>query len=187
MNNEINFIFDFTKEKMKDSISHLESELVKIRAGRANPAMLDGVMVEYYGSNTAISQVGNINTPDAKTIIIQPWEKDLINDIKNAINISNIGLTAQDNGEAVIINVPILTEERRLELVKKVKIETEKARVSIRNVRKEGNDELKKLAKNGLAEDLIKEAESKVQGFTDNFIEDANKLASVKEAELLKV
>lgn len=187
MNNEVNLIFDLINEKMKDSISHLELELVKIRAGRANPAMLDGVMVEYYGSKTAISQVGNINTPDSKTITIQPWEKDLINEIKNAINTSNIGFTAQDNGESVIINVPILTEERRLDLVKKVKIETEKARVSIRNVRKEGNDELKKLAKNGISEDLIKEAESKVQIFTNNFIEDANKLASIKEGELMKV
>ena len=133
MNDEINFVFDFTKEKMQDSISHLELELVKIRAGRANPGMLDGIMVEYYGSKTALSQVGNINTPDSKTILIQPWEKDLINEIKNAINTSNIGFSAQDNGEAVIINVPALTEERRMELVKKVKVETEKSRVSIRN------------------------------------------------------
>jgi len=187
MNDEINFVFDVTKEKMTDSISHLQLELVKIRAGRANPGMLDGVMVEYYGSKTALSQVGNINTPDSKTILIQPWEKDLINEIKNAINTSNIGFSAQDNGEAVIINVPALTEERRLELVKKVKVETEKSRVSIRNVRKDANDELKKLGKGGISEDLIKEAESQIQRFTDRFIEDANKIASIKEEELMKV
>ena len=187
MNDEINFIFDLTKEKMKDSISHLEIELVKIRAGRANPGMLDGVMVEYYGAKTPISQVGNINTPDSKTIAIQPWEKDLINEIKNAINTSNIGLNAQDNGESIIINVPSLTEERRLDLVRKVKAETEKSRISIRNVRKEGNDELKKLDKSGVSKDLIKEAESHIQRFTDQFIEDANKLSSIKEEELMRV
>ena len=187
MNDEINFVFDLTNEKMKDSISHLELELIKIRAGRANPGMLDGVMVDYYGSKTPISQVGNINTSDSKTILIQPWEKDLINEIKNSINTSNIGLTAQDNGEAIIINVPVLTEERRLELVKKVKVETEKSRVSIRNVRKDSNDELKKLAKSGVSEDIIKEAESRIQSFTDSFIEKANKLSSVKEGELMKV
>ena len=187
MNDEINFIFDLTKEKMKDSISHLEIELVKIRAGRANPGMLDGVMVEYYGAKTPISQVGNINTPDSQTIAIQPWEKDLINEIKNAINTSNIGLSAQDNGESIIINIPTLTEERRLDLVKKVKTETENSRVSIRNVRKEVNDELKKLAKSGVSEDLIKEAEGHIQHFTNQFIEDANKLSSIKEGELMKV
>ena len=187
MTDEINFIFDLTKERMKDSISRLEIELVKIRAGRANPGMLDGVMVEYYGSKTPISQVGNINTPDPRTIMIQPWEKDLINEIKNAINISNIGLRAQDNGEAIIISVPTLTEERRLDLVKKVKIEAEKSRVSIRNVRKDSNDELRKLAKNAVSEDLIKDAESKIQNFTDQFIEDANRLSSFKEEELMKV
>ena len=187
MNEEINFVFDLTNEKMQDSIYHLELELIKIRAGRANPGMLDGVMVDYYGSKTPLSQVGNINSPDAKTIIIQPWEKDLINEIKNAINTSNIGFNAQDNGEAIIINVPALTEERRLELVKKVKSEAEKSRVSIRNVRKEGNDELKKLAKNGISEDLIKEAENQIQSFTDNFIEKVNKLASIKEGDLMKV
>jgi len=187
MNEEINFVFDLTNEKMNDSISHLELELIKIRAGRANPGMLDGVMVDYYGSKTPLAQIGNINTPDARTIVVQPWEKDLINEVKNAINTSNIGFHAQDNGEAIIINVPVLTEERRLELVKKVKGEAEKSRVSIRNVRKDGNDELKKLAKNGISEDLIKEAENQIQKFTDNFIEKVNKLASIKESELMKV
>ena len=170
MNEEINFVFDLTNEKMSDSISHLELELIKIRAGRANPGMLDGVMVDYYGSKTPFAQIGNIITPDARTIIVQPWEKDLINEVKNAINTSNIGFNAQDNGEAIIINVPVLTEERRLELVKKVKGEAEKSRVSIRNVRKDGNDELKKLAKNGISEDLIKEAENQIQKFTDNLL-----------------
>ena len=187
MNEEINFVFDLTNEKMNDSISHLELELIKIRAGRANPGMLDGVMVDYYGSKTPLAQIGNIKTPDARTIVVQPWEKDLINEVKNAINTSNIGFHAQDNGEAIIINVPVLTEERRLELVKKVKGEAEKSRVSIRNVRKDGNDELKKLAKNGISEDLIKEAENQIQKFTDNFIEKVNKLASIKESELMKV
>ena len=122
-----------------------------------------------------------------KLLLFNHGEKDLINEIKNAINTSNIGFNAQDNGEAIIINVPALTEERRLELVKKVKSEAEKSRVSIRNVRKEGNDELKKLAKNGISEDLIKEAENQIQSFTDNFIEKVNKLASIKEGDLMKV
>ena len=144
MNEEIDFIFDLIKEKMTSSISHLELEFTKIRAGRSNPSMLDGIMVDYYGTKTVISQVGNIATPDPRTITVQPWEKDIINEIKNAINSSNIGLNAQDNGEMIIINIPALTEERRIQLVKQVKAETENARVAIRNSRKDGNDELKK-------------------------------------------
>ncbi len=121
MTEEINFIFDVIKEKMTNSITHLELELSKIRAGRSNPSMLDGIMVDYYGTKTIISQVGNIATPDPRTITVQPWEKDIINDIKNAINTSNIGLNAQDNGEIIIINIPALTEERLIQLVKQVK------------------------------------------------------------------
>jgi len=188
MTEEINFIFDLIKEKMTSSISHLKSELLKIRAGRSNPSMLDGIMVNYYGSKTIISQIGNIATPDPRTITIQPWEKDIINDVKNAINMSNIGLNAQDNGEMIIINVPALTEERRIQLVKQVKSETENCRVAIRNSRKEGNDELKKIHKSGIiSDDLLKDAESNIQDFTNKFIDTANKVSSLKEDELMKV
>lgn len=188
MTEEINFIFDLIKEKMTSSISHLELELLKIRAGRSNPSMLDGIMVNYYGTKTIISQVGNIATPDPRTITIQPWEKDIINDVKNAINMSNIGLNAQDNGEMIIINVPALTEERRIQLVKQVKSETENCRVAIRNSRKEGNDELKKIHKSGtISDDFLKDAESNIQDFTNQFIDTANKVSSLKENELMKV
>jgi len=188
MNEEIDFIFDLIKEKMTSSISHLELEFTKIRAGRSNPSMLDGIMVDYYGTKTVISQVGNIATPDPRTITVQPWEKDIINEIKNAINSSNIGLNAQDNGEMIIINIPALTEERRIQLVKQVKAETENARVAIRNSRKDGNDELKKIHKSGsISDDLLKDAESSIQKFTDQFIEKANKISSLKEEELMKV
>ena len=176
------------KEKMATSIKHLDIELSKIRAGRSNPSMLDGIMVDYYGTKTLIGQVGNIATPDPRTITIQPWEKDIINDIKNAINISNIGLNAQDNGEMIIINVPALTEERRIELVKQVKSETENCRIAIRNSRKEGNDELKKIHKSGsISDDMLKDAESNIQDFTNQFIEKANNVSSIKETELMKV
>ena len=188
MNEEIDFIFDLIKEKMTSSISHLELEFTKIRAGRSNPSMLDGIMVDYYGTKTVISQVGNIATPDPRTITVQPWEKDIINEIKNAINSSNIGLNAQDNGEMIIINIPALTEERRIQLVKQVKAETENARIAIRNSRKDGNDELKKIHKSGsISDDLLKDAESSIQKFTDQFIEKANKISSLKEEELMKV
>ena len=188
MTEEINFVFDFIKEKMSTSIKHLEIELSKIRAGRSNPSMLDGIMVDYYGTKTLIGQVGNIAAPDPRTITVQPWEKDLINDIKNAINMSNIGLNAQDNGEVIIINVPALTEERRIQLVKQVKAETENCRIAIRNSRKEGNDELKKIHKSGsVSDDMLKDAENNIQDFTNQFIEKANNVSSVKEEELMKV
>ena len=188
MAEEINFVFDLIKEKMTSSIKHLEIELSKIRAGRSNPSMLDGIMVDYYGNKTPINQVGNIATPDPRTITIQPWEKDIINDIKNAINVSNVGLNAPDNGEQIIINVPALTEERRIQLVKQVKSETENCRVAIRNSRKEGNDELKKIHKSGsISDDMLKDAENNIQVFTNQFIEKANNTSSIKEKELMKV
>ena len=188
MEEQVNFIIDFVTDKMNESISHLQGELSKIRAGRANVSVLDGVMVDYYGTKTIISQVGNIATPDPRTITVQPWEKDIINDIKNAINMSNIGLSAQDNGEMIIINIPALTEERRLQLVKQVKAETESCRIAIRNSRKEGNDELKKIHKSGsISDDLLKDSENNIQDFTNQFIEKANQVSSVKETELMKV
>ena len=188
MTEEINFVFDLIKEKMATSIKHLDIELSKIRAGRSNPSMLDGIMVDYYGTKTLIGQVGNIATPDPRTITIQPWEKDIINDIKNAINISNIGLNAQDNREMIIINVPALNEERRIELVKQVKSETENCRIAIRKSRKEGNYELKKIHKSGsISDDMLKDAESNIQDFTNQFIEKANNVSSIKETELMKV
>ena len=188
MTEEINFVFDFIKEKMTTSIQHLEMELSKIRAGRSNPSMLDGIMVDYYGTKTIISQVGNIATPDPRTITVQPWEKDIINDIKNAINMSNIGLSAQDNGEMIIINIPALTEERRLQLVKQVKAETESCRIAIRNSRKEGNDELKKILKNkDISEDDVKKSEKIIQDYTDNNIKQIDEKVISKEKEIMTI
>jgi ribosome recycling factor len=144
MNGEIGIIFEAANESMQFSIEHLEKELVNIRAGKANPVMLKGVMIDYYGSLTPLSQVSNINTPDGRTITVQPWEKSLLTEIEKGILNANLGFNPMNNGESVIINVPPLTEERRIELVKLAKAETENAKVSIRNSRKDANNEIKK-------------------------------------------
>ena len=156
MEEKINFYLDFANEKMQESINHLHSELSKIRAGRASTSVLDGIMVDYYGTPTAINNMASLSTPDARTIVVQPWEKNILTDIVNAINSSNLGIVAQDTGEKIIINMPILTEERRIDLVKQVKTEMENCKVSIRNARREANDELKKLNKEGLSDDALK-------------------------------
>ena len=162
---DITMILDMAREQMDKSISHLEKNLLKIRAGRANPSMLDSVRVEYYGNQTPINQVANVNTPDARTISVQPWEKTMIPEIEKAILNSDLGLNPQNNGELVIINIPPLTEERRRDLVKAAKAEGEDARIGIRSVRKEANDEIKAL--DGISEDLIKDAEERVQSLTN--------------------
>jgi len=184
MNEEINFILDTTKESMDGAMSHLEKAFIKIRAGKASPAMLSTVMVEYYGSQTPLSQVANINTPDARTISVQPWEKAMIPEIEKAIMNSNLGFNPMNNGESVIINVPPLTEERRKDLVKQAKAEAEDARVSIRNARQEANKELKKL---DISEDLLANAEIDVQELTDNYTQKVEDILQLKEVEIMTV
>lgn len=182
---DIDIILDSAGEQMSESIKHLEKELLKIRAGRANPAMLSTVKVEYYGSLTPLSQVANISTPDARTLQVQPWEKSMISEIEKAILNSNLGLNPQNNGEVVMINIPPLTEERRKDLVKQAKAAAEHARVGIRNARKEANDEVKKL--DGVSEDLIKDAEGRVQGVTDKYVKKVDDIIEKKEAEIMHV
>ncbi|NQZ45713.1 MAG: ribosome recycling factor [Flavobacteriaceae bacterium] len=184
MNEEITFILETTKESMDGSMAHLEKALMKIRAGKASPAMLASVKVDYYGSQTPLSQVANINTPDARTISVQPWEKTMIPEIEKAIINSNLGFNPMNNGESVIINVPPLTEERRRDLVKQAKSEAEEARVSVRSARQEANKELKKL---DISEDLLSNAEIDVQELTDNYTKKVETILELKEAEIMKV
>lgn len=187
MEEEVQLYLDDAKERMGNSLAHLERELFKIRAGKANPQMLDGVMVDYYGTMTTLSRVSNINTPDPKTIKIQPWEKTMIGPIEKAIMNANLGLNPSNNGELVIINVPVLTEERRRDLVRQVKSEGENAKVSIRNARRETNDELKKLQKEGLSEDLERDAEDDVQKLHDEYIKNVDTILDEKEEDIMTV
>ena len=165
MNEEIEFILDTAKEAMDHAMKHLEKEFVSIRAGKATPAMLSTVMVEYYGSQTPLSQVANINTPDARTISIQPWEKSMLAEIEKAIMIANLGFNPMNNGDMIMINVPPLTEERRLSLVKQAKAIAEDAKVGVRNARKEANNDLKKL---DVSEDLMSNSEDDIQEVTNS-------------------
>lgn len=187
MQEEVDFILEHTQEKMQAAIDHLVKELLHIRAGKASPAMLDGVLVDYYGSMTPLSQVANVSTPDARTIAIQPWEKALIPTIEKAIMNANLGLNPDNNGEIIRINIPVLTEERRKGLVKQVHQEGEVAKVSIRTARKEANDSLKKLLKDGLSEDVEKDAENEVQNFTDDFGIKVDDLTKVKEKDIMTI
>lgn len=184
---DVKTIIDFCKEGMAESVSHLEVELTKIRAGRANPSMLDGVMVDYYGTMTPLSQVSNVTTTDARTIRIQPWEKKILQNISEAIINSNLSLNPQNNGEVILISVPPLTEERRKELVKRAKSEGENAKVSIRNNRRDANEEVKKLAKEGLPEDMAKDTEAKIQELTNTHIAKVDQLIEVKEKDIMTV
>jgi len=187
MTEEVNFILSSIEEDMRKSIVHLEEELLKIRAGKSNPSMLSSVMVDYYGSMTALTQVANISTPDPRTLTVQPWEKQMLEPISTAILNANLGFTPQNNGEIVIISIPMLTEERRKELVKRAKVVVENAKVSIRTVRKDGNDEIKKLQKDGLPEDVAKGAENQIQEHTNDFTAQVDKLFAVKEIDIMKV
>lgn len=187
MNEEIELIIEETEERMNKALEHLEHELARLRAGRSNPALLDGVSVDYYGVNSPLNQVSNINTPDAKTIMIQPWEKNMLGTIEKAIMAANIGLTPVNNGEVIRINIPPLTEERRHQLVKQVRNEGETAKISIRNARKWANDELKRLLKEGLPEDLEKNAADKVQEITNSFNSKVDKVMTVKEKDVMTV
>jgi ribosome recycling factor len=187
MEEELDFILESTEEAMNGSVAHLEKEFTNIRAGKASPAMIGGVFVDYYGSATLISQVANINIPDARTITVSPWEKNMLHPIEKAIQNANIGFNPMNNGENIIISVPPLTEERRRDLVKQAKAEAEDAKIGIRNSRKDANTEIKKLEKNGLSEDAGKGAEEEVQNLTNSFIRKIDELLANKEAEIMKV
>lgn len=184
---EIDMILEEVQDNMKASIDHLEKQLLKVRAGRANPSMLEGVRVAYYGSPTPLTQVANISTPDARTLSVQPWEKGLISEIEKGIMNANLGLNPQNNGEMVIINIPVLTEERRKDLVKRARAEGEEARIGVRNARKEGNDMLKKLGDDDVSEDLIKDGEARVQTFTDGFNKKIENILDKKETDIMHV
>lgn len=187
MTEEINFIIDAAKESMQGSIAHLEKEFLNIRAGKASPAMLGSVFVEYYGAQTPLSQVSNVSVPDARTITISPYEKKMLQPIEKAIMIANLGFNPMNNGDMIIISVPPLTEERRRELAKQAKVEAEDAKIGIRNARKDANTDIKKEEKNGTSEDVCKKAEEDVQKLTDNFIKKVDEVLAVKEAEIMKV
>ncbi len=175
------------EDAMLKATQHLEVELTKIRAGRANPAMLDGIRVDYYGTETPLSQVSSTNTPDARTITIKPWEKKMIEPIQKAIIAANLGFNPSNNGESVIINVPMLTEERRKDLVKTAHKEGEHARVSIRTARHKGLDGVKKARQGGLAEDLAKDAEDQVEKLTAAYNKKVDELVAAKEKDIMKV
>ena len=184
MNEDIKFIIDTTKEAMDHAIAHLSKQLLGIRAGRASPAMLSNVMVDYYGSQTPLSQVANVNSTDARTITIQPWEKSMIQEIERGIMLANLGFNPMNNGESVIINVPALTEERRRDLAKQSKGEGEDAKVGIRNARQEANREIKKL---DVSDDVKKNAEIDVQVLTDSYTQKIDDVLVIKEREIMTV
>jgi len=183
---DANKLLNETKDNMHKAIEHLELGLSKIRAGRANPAMLDTVHVDYYGVNTPLSQVANVSTPDAKTLMIQPWEKSMITPIEKAIMAANLGFTPQNDGLVVRINIPTLTEERRKDLVKKTKGEAEHAKVGIRNVRREANEHIKREQKS-IPEDQVKDLEDRIQKMTDQYIQMVDKHLEAKEKEIMTV
>ncbi|MDC1105285.1 ribosome recycling factor [Prolixibacteraceae bacterium] len=188
MNEELQMILDMVQEKMDNTIEHLDKELASIRAGKASPRMLDGVMVEYYGSPTPLSQVANVNTPDARTIAVQPWEKQLIPDIEKALINSNLGLNPDNNGEVIRLNVPPLTEERRKGLVKDANTAGENAKIAIRGARKDANDTFKKMLKaTEISEDQEKNSLADVQVLTDKYIKKVDELLKAKEVDILTV
>lgn len=184
MSEEIDFILDGARESMDNAINHLDKELLTIRAGKASPAMLGAVMVDYYGSKTPLHQVANVNTPDARTITIQPWERSMITEIEKGIMLANLGFNPMNNGESVIISVPPLTEERRRDLVKQAKVAAEDAKVSIRAARQDANKDIKKLE---ASEDLKSNAEVDIQELTDAFIKKVDSILAVKEKEIMTV
>jgi len=187
MNEEVSFVIDEAAEGMNNALVHLDKEFQKIRAGKASPAMLEGVRVDYYGNMTPIDQVSNINTPDPRQIIVQPWEKSMLGPIEKAIMAANLGFNPQNNGEVLRISVPPLTEERRKDLVKKAKAEVESAKVTIRSIRRTALDSGKKLEKEGVPEDEIKQLEKEIQALTDKFTEKADKLFEHKEKDIMTV
>lgn len=184
---ELGLVIDMAQEHMQKAIKHLEVELSHVRAGRANVMILDGIRVDYYGALTPLNQVANLSTPDARTIAIQAWDKKMLADIEKAILAANIGLTPVNNGEIIRLILPPLTEERRKDLVKQVKHMGETTKVTVRNYRKDANEEIKKLQKTGLPEDMAKDGEDQVQKLTDKFIADIDKHLATKEHEIMTV
>jgi ribosome recycling factor len=187
MSDDVTLVLEVADDSMKKAISHLESELVKIRAGKANPQMLEGITVDYYGTPTPLGQVGNISVADARTLTIQPWEKNMLQPIERAIIASNIGINPQNDGVIIRLFLPPLTEERRRELVKRCLAEGESAKVAVRNIRRDAIESIKKLQKNGLSEDEAKDAEADVQELTNNQIARIDKHLGVKEKEIMAV
>ncbi len=187
MTEDLDICFEMTKDQMEGALEHMVNEFAKIRAGKANVFMLDPVKVDYYGTPTPLSQVANVNTPDPRTLTVQPWEKNLLDPIAKAIMLANLGMNPQNNGEMIIINIPPLTEERRIDLVKQAKAEMETCKVSIRNARKSANDQVKDLVKDGLPEDMGKTAETQIQDLTNSFSERAEKALVEKEKEIMSI
>ncbi|MEC7415033.1 MAG: ribosome recycling factor [Bacteroidota bacterium] len=183
MNEELKIIFDLTRESMANAISHLEKKLLNIRTGKANPNMLINVFVDYYGTKTPINQVANINTPDGKTLIIQPWDKSILEEVEKGIELANLGFNPMNNGENIIINVPVLTEERRIELVKQAKIEIEDAKIAIRNARKDANNQIKN--NEDFSDDVKKNAEIDIQELTDSHTNKLDKIFEIKKNEIM--
>ncbi len=187
MSEEINKIINDTEGSMLKALNHLEAELVKIRAGKANPAMLDGILADYYGNPTAINQIANISVLDARTISVQPWEKNMLQAIERAITMANIGINPQNDGNIIRLFLPPLTEERRKEMVKRCNAEGEHAKVAVRNIRRDGIEAIKRLQKDGLSEDISKDAEKEAQETTDKYISLIEKHLSAKEKEIMAV
>ena len=187
MQEEINQAFKKATDLMEEAIDHLNRELTKIRAGKASPAMLNGIMVDYYGTPTPLNQVANVTTPDSKMLSVQPWEKSMIGPIEQAIFAANLGLTPQNNGEMVVINIPPLTEERRLDMVKRSKALGEDAKVSLRSVRQRGMDFFKKAVKDGLSEDLGKRNEEEMEKMVKSYTEKVGALIAAKEKDIMTI
>ncbi|NDK56129.1 ribosome recycling factor [Pontibacter fetidus] len=187
MTEEIQFYLSEAEESMQKAVQHTGAELTKIRAGKASPAMVEHLKVDYYGTPTPLTQVANVATPDARTILIKPWEKNMLGEINKSIKNSDLGLNPQQEADAIRLNIPALTEERRRELVKQVKNDTESGKVAIRNIRKDVNDSLRKLQKEGTSEDAVRDAETRVQKMTDAYIVKIDELLTKKEAEIMTI
>ena len=187
MSEEVSMALELADDAMQKAINHLEAELVKVRAGKANPQMLDGITVDYYGTPTALNQIGNVSVMDARTLTIQPWEKNMLQPIERAIINSNIGINPQNDGNIIRLFLPPLTEERRRELVKRCQGEGEHCRVAIRNIRRDAIEHIKKAQKNGLSEDAAKDAENDVQELTNKFINLVEKHLAAKEKEIMAI
>ncbi len=187
MSDDLELILEDARDSMKKALNHLETELVKIRAGKANPQMLEGLTVDYYGSPTALNQVGNVSVMDARTLTIQPWEKNMLQPIERAIINANLGVTPQNDGNIIRLLMPPLTEERRREFVKRAGGEGEQSKVAIRSIRRDGIEQIKKLQKDGLSEDGAKDAENEIQDMTDKYITLVDKHLTAKEKEIMSI
>jgi ribosome recycling factor len=184
---ECQFVYDVAKEGMSKALTHLEKEFQQIRAGKANPSMLDGVSIDYYGVNTPINQTANITSPDPRQIIVQPWDKSVIGLIEKAIMAANLGFNPKNEGEVLRIIVPSVTEERRKDLVKQAKVEAENSKVGIRNIRRTANDEAKKLEKEGISEDDVKKLQEDIQKLTTDYIDKVDKVTEAKEKDIMTI